>query len=257
MLHRYIFSLFYKFQKTVSALLVIMISQVMAEESPPTPKLLGHKPAVSNVKIVPDKPKAGESVTASWQYDDVDKDPEGGTTFSWFINDIEMVGQNDKTYKLPQDSGTKTIHVIVTPRSGGSAYPAIGFKQASSKLSILSFYGVCQPNTNQFYGNLLIQRPKAFIDTRSNSVNKCQKIGMRFPTANELVNLRTGAVGSTASTQMCDKYGWPLANKCGGSSFSENNYYWVSESNTAISMYDSSKKLNYTGEANTVCVMTK
>uniref|UniRef100_UPI001CBA64CD DUF1566 domain-containing protein n=2 Tax=Aeromonas sobria TaxID=646 RepID=UPI001CBA64CD len=86
----------------------------------------------------------------------------------------------------------------------------------------------------------------------------------RLPTAFELQSLFINSTSATAIDQtnyeMCNTYGWPLYNKCGGGT----NWYWTIQNTTTsqtthyiVSMLSGSSKANLSSDSdplNTTCI---
>lgn len=186
--------------------------------SGPTPKVVGHKPVAINITLSPTEPKATDTVTVDYLYDDADGDGESGTSITWLLNGTPISGATSKSVTLPSDAAGKSLQVSITPRSVAGADPQVGNTVSSSIITIKPV-GLPPPPTPY---------PVTGTWTFANNYCKTRIPAARLPTRAELQNIfvtYTGGTIGTVNYQMCTKYYWPLASQCGGI----NGRYWTSE----------------------------
>lgn len=207
-------------------LAVMMISSTHAGISPATPAVIGHLPVVSNVTITPTAPKAGDTVTAAWTYQDRDNDAQSGTSIAWFLAGSAVAGAVGNSFTLPVDAAGKVLQVRIMPRSAAPADPAQGQPVITAGITIAAN----QPSPSDFGftkpANIKMQWQKA------NSYCIGLSPQARLPTRKELQDLfvnstsATAADGAQTNFEMCDIHGWPLiGGRCGGGS----SIYWTRE----------------------------
>lgn len=215
-----------RFSPLAASLLLTLAGPAVATESTQTPQLVGNKPVASNVTLSSAAPRAGARVTATWNYKDEDGDKESSSTVKWLIGGTEVAvqggsEQGGSQYTLPGNSGGKSLQVKVIPESAAPAFPAVGDVVSSKVVNII-------PNIPGNYTQPSTQR----MDWEE-ADQYCKNLfgSYRLPTRAELIALFKTATGSEPKYGvphygMCDYHGWPLENKCGGSS----NEYWTSNS---------------------------
>lgn len=192
-----------------------------AQSSLSTP-VVGHMPIASAVTLTPAAPKVGETVSVSWAYDDADGDVQSASTVQWLLNGVVVAGQVGTSYTLPSDAGNKTLQARVTPVSAAPASPAVGVAASSATVTIADLMA-------------RFTRPGTFLSW-NNADAYCRQLtpAARLPTRAELQELFIDATSATAigqiNTDMCDVYGWPLPDSCGGNG----NHYWTSESDSRV-----------------------
>jgi len=78
-------------------------------------------PSVSQVKIMGSL-QVGKTITSSYQYNDIENDSEGNSTYQWYRSDladgsdkVAIVGANSKDYVLQNEDENKFMTVEVTP----------------------------------------------------------------------------------------------------------------------------------------------
>ncbi|MGL5392271.1 MAG: hypothetical protein ACRDA8_13020 [Shewanella sp.] len=126
--------------------------QATAEESPQTLSLVGHKPTITKIELLPTAPKAGETVTVSWKYSDIESDPEGESIVVWYIAGNEVKGGTGRSYTLPKDSGNKKFEVVVQPMSKPPAMPNQGDRVSSGTIPIGYNASVVEGTTKIVFG---------------------------------------------------------------------------------------------------------
>lgn len=203
-----------------------------AASSSATPAVIGHLPVASAVTIAPAAPKAGETVTATWAYTDVDGDTESGTLVEWLLDGQEPPAATGTSFTLPSDAASKNLQVRITPRSQAPADPAQGVEVTSAGVVVAAgSINPTQPTTN------LYTWPQA------DAYCKGLTPAARLPTSKELQDIFVNKTSATAIGQtnyeMCDIHGWPLNSRCGGSTY----YYWTSEAGSSgrhwtVNMYN-------------------
>ncbi|HDO1358654.1 TPA: DUF1566 domain-containing protein [Aeromonas veronii] len=217
-------------------LLAAMMASGVANAAPSsaTPAVIGHLPVASAVTIAPAAPKAGETVTATWAYTDVDGDTESGTLVEWLLDGQEPPAATGTSFALPSDAASKNLQVRITPRSQAPADPAQGVEVTSAGVVVAAAGSInaTQPTTNRYTW------PQA------DAYCKGLTPAARLPTRKELQDIFVNNTSATAIGQtnyeMCDIHGWPLnGGRCGGSL----NSYWTSEAGSSgyhwyVSMYN-------------------
>lgn len=210
----------FKFSLLAMALFQVPLSATEAGPtgtlSGPTPKVVGHKPVAINITLSPTEPKATDTVTVDYLYDDADGDGESGTSITWLLNGMPISGATSKSVTLPYDAVGKSLQVNITPRSVAGADPQVG---NSSSIITIKPVGLPPPPTPY---------PTTASWTFANNYCKKRIPAARLPTIAELQNIFVTYTGGTISTinyQMCIKHNWPLASQCGGI----NGRYWTSQ----------------------------
>lgn len=236
-------------------LLAAMMASGVANAAPSsaTPAIIGHLPVASGVTIAPAAPKAGETVTTTWAYTDVDGDAESGTLVEWLLDGQEPPVATGTSFVLPSDAASKSLQVRITPRSLAPADPAQGNPVTTAAVTIAA---------NQTWtGNFT--KPGTGVMKRQQAYDYCDNLNpkARLPTRKELQDLFLSSTSATAIGQtnyeMCDIHGWPLhGGRCGGS----NGYYWTSEPGPSgfhhvVNMHDgTANALTTTGTYQVTCV---
>jgi hypothetical protein len=91
------------------------------EKSPPV-TILNTPPIINSVSILPANPKSNGTITARYDYRDIDNDRESGTEIEWYMNDelrLKKVvnSEADKINPLPISKGQKW-YILVRPKDG-------------------------------------------------------------------------------------------------------------------------------------------
>ncbi|PXV56803.1 UNVERIFIED_ORG: hypothetical protein DFO51_102573 [Aeromonas veronii] len=205
-----------KFVLCSFVLSVFSVGRTLGDE---IPYFVGNKPVVTNIRFEPAIPEAGKTVSVLYDYTDEDGDEEFGTLFEWRLDGIVLDGVTSSSYLLPLSSSGKELQVYVTPQSKPTAVPAIGNKFAS-KITLVSVASIgkfvlLSRNTNDY--------PAA--------VRGCERLSppARIATKKELQELFLEYTSATklgdVNYEMCDIYGLPLNNQCGGLM----STYWMDE----------------------------
>lgn len=243
-----------------ASLLLVLAGSAQATESPQTPYLVGNKPKAANVQITPPSPNRKDTVSVSWNYEDVDGDKESGTKVEWLIDN--QVVSKDKTYKIPLGAANKKLEVRVTPRSAEPANPQVG-DEVKNSVEIRS----------DFFGNIVDTPTFKDVVEAQEAEKKCNSKGGRLPSPKELQdiyehNTTADKWGKDLSNEMCTLYGWPIYG-CGAELLENGSQasYWTNEikpsSNgttthrTSIHMHGDSKAYTYghpTAKALVVCM---
>jgi len=84
--------------------------------------ILNSLPTAKNIVIIPANPKSGGTLTARYDYRDLDGDKESGSEIEWFKNGESKLkkvanSEDDKILSLPITKGEKW-HVVVKPKDG-------------------------------------------------------------------------------------------------------------------------------------------
>ena len=84
--------------------------------------ILNSLPLIKSISIIPTNPKSGGTLTARYDYRDVDDDRESGSEIEWFRNGESKLKkvvntEEDKVLSLPIAKGEKW-HVVVKPKDG-------------------------------------------------------------------------------------------------------------------------------------------
>jgi hypothetical protein len=76
-------------------------------------------PSASNLMIIPSNPKTGDDLIASYEYSDIDLDPEYGSEIRWYKDDLLQSAYNDQT-EIPSTATTKgeQWYFTVRPKDG-------------------------------------------------------------------------------------------------------------------------------------------
>ncbi|MGY0691362.1 S-layer homology domain-containing protein [Virgibacillus sp. FSP13] len=83
-----------------------------------SPAVIDHAPTASNVQIDKDNhPVVGDTLTASYQFADVDGNKEGASIYQWYRDGKQIDGANSLTYTLTKEDEGKNITFKVTPVS--------------------------------------------------------------------------------------------------------------------------------------------
>lgn len=125
----------------------------VAVESAATAKVVpaAAAPTVSNVSVT-GTAVAGQTLTGSYSYEDVNGDAESGSTYQWYRSDdsdmtanhAPIAGAVNRTYILQAEDAGKYISFAVTPRN--AAIPAIGAEVESAPAFLIQTAPVVQPN---------------------------------------------------------------------------------------------------------------
>ncbi len=86
-------------------------------------------PTATNVNIA-GAVTVGSTLTGNYNYDDVDSDLEGDSTFKWYRNDVEIDGATSQTYLLTSDDVGQTIVFEVTPVAETGTSPGIAVQSS-------------------------------------------------------------------------------------------------------------------------------
>lgn len=88
------------------------------DESPPV-TINNSAPEVSDLNILPVSPKSNETLWASYNYYDLDNDPESGSMIQWFRNDVEQTGLTGSFSVDPSKTAKDDKwYYIITPSDG-------------------------------------------------------------------------------------------------------------------------------------------
>ncbi|MGL5345469.1 MAG: adhesion domain-containing protein [Plesiomonas sp.] len=214
-----------------------------------TPRIVGHKPIASNVKIDNENPILGERLIMSYQYSDADNDVEDEPLIAWYYNGKKVSNQTKSTYQPIFDPVTGVgvecndvgVKVSVVPRSK-SGDPLLGEEQSSEDVVVKVIF-------DSVPGYI---KPTAATFNWSEANAYCKAKGARLPTVAELKQLFKMYSTAPSSYEMSTKYGWPLQSaRCGGSS----NSYWTSDSGIMaphgekhydVSLFDGSEFIHIT-----------
>lgn len=82
------------------------------------PLVVNAPPQVTNVQVIDNnggRLEAGDTVSVSYQFDDVDSDPEGVSLFQWYLNGSPIVAATSATYLVAPGDGGSSLSVQVTP----------------------------------------------------------------------------------------------------------------------------------------------
>ncbi len=101
------------------------------------PLAFNRYPMANNVTQT-GNPEVNYTLTGSYQYLDVDNDPEGATIFKWYraddasgLNETVISGATSTTYALVEDDTTKYIRFSATPGAQSGASPGSEIKAAT------------------------------------------------------------------------------------------------------------------------------
>jgi len=157
--------------------------------------------------------QVGDTAVVSFNFSDPDGDAQSGSTYQWRQDGTDINGATGVTYTPRGVLASSTLSVAVTPRTSAlNTDPSMGLAVVASGGRV----GAVD------IGNFLA--PDTARKVWSSAQNDCVSKGARLPTSIELVQLFASATGSSANTEMCSKYGWPLNAACGGG----DNHYWTS-----------------------------
>jgi len=213
---------------------------VQANNSIPTPTVVGHKPIAKNVIIENINPNLGDELKLYYEYEDYDSDVTGVPIVTWYYNGKEVSGQKSMSYTPVFDPITGegveckdvTVHAEITPKSI-TGDPQYGDKVTTQSVNVSINLGVIPG----------FIKPSAIIYNSWSSANSyCISQGARLPTVAEL-KFVFNTYAQTTGFSMSSKYGWPLQSaRCGGNS----NSYWASDvapngTHYDVSMYDGSE----------------
>ncbi|KEK26533.1 hypothetical protein [Shewanella xiamenensis] len=149
-------------------------------------------------------------------FSDADGDNEGGSVYEWMIDGV--VVSSAVTFVPDVDHGGQLLSVRVIPKTY-TGDPNIGSVVTSNKIVVRS--------------SIIDRFSKPDLGHRdwNTASTYCSSIlgnGYRLPTRVELQQLykeTTEAISIGSNTQLCQYYGWPLYNQCGGS----DTFYWTNE----------------------------
>lgn len=152
-------------------------------------------------------------------FTDVDGDNEGGSFYEWLI-DGAVVG-TAATFTPTVAHGGQLLSVRVTPKTQ-TGDPDTGAAVTSNTTVVRSAI------VDRF------SKPATTALNWGAANTYCQNLGggYQLPTVDELQQLyreMTVATTTGGNYQVCERYGWPLDSRCGGST----SYYWTSEPNTS------------------------
>lgn len=85
-----------------------------------SPKVIVNTPPIaSTLKIVPENPLDSENLTAQYEYEDNEKDPETDSEFRWFRNNVEVTSlNNQKSVPASETTAGDKWHFTIKPYDG-------------------------------------------------------------------------------------------------------------------------------------------
>lgn len=182
-----------------------------------TPKVKGHAPVISDVEVEnitrPGKqPRIRDALRAKYTFRDIDGDLNNGTTLQWRRGGSNIaIG----VYTVGVADLYESLTVVVTPKTNqATTDPSSGTPVTSAAITVLP------TSVGRFLSPDRLTRSWAAANSY------CQGLGngARLPTNAELIQLFHDSTSSTYNNQMCTEYGWPLSNRCRGTT----NSYWSS-----------------------------
>lgn len=205
---------------------LVCIPAADAQESAPTPPVVGHKPVAENVRIDQPAPKLGDTLSVLYEYQDADNDAEGASIIKWRYNGTEIAGETERDYtpKIDVDTGkpcTISVTAEVTPVSL-TGDPLVGDARESTAVEVAlpTIPGFTSPDN------------KLRLWDAADAACRAQE--MRLPTRAELIELfNTYTTGEVENYQLSENYGWPIKDKCGSGSWT----YWTNEARPAGGYY--------------------